>query len=75
MLEFLHVTQISNFCIILPNLNPDFKHVIFSCFDELPDLRYMIGKLEVSSFHLNFNRSKIPPIDPDISQTVHEYLV
>ena len=35
MLKFFHVARISNFCIFLAELSPDFKHVIFSYLDEL----------------------------------------
>jgi len=50
MLKFLHVARNSNFCIFLADLNPDFKHVVLSCLDELLGLRYMIEKFQMSSF-------------------------
>jgi hypothetical protein len=63
---FAHSWQIFSF---------DFKHVIISRLDELLGLLYMVGKLEMSSFQNNLNRSKVPPIAPNISQTVHKDLV
>jgi len=75
MLKFLHVAWIFNFCIFLADLSPDFKHVVLSRLNELLGLRYMVGKFQMSSFYPNFNRSKIPPIALDISQTVHECIV
>jgi hypothetical protein len=75
MLKFLHVTWISNFRIFLINLSPDFKHVILSHLNKLLNLQYMVRNLQMFSFHHNFIRGKIPPVAPDISQTVHEGLV
>jgi hypothetical protein len=75
MLKFLHVARISNFHIFLADLSHDFKHIIFSCQDELLGLRYMVGKLQMSSFQNNFKRNKVLPVAPDMSQTVHESLV
>jgi hypothetical protein len=75
MLKFLHVAWISNFCIFLTDLSPDFKHVILFCLDELLGLRYIVGKFQMSSFYPNFNRSKIPLVALDMSQTVHEGVV
>jgi hypothetical protein len=75
MLRFLHVAWISNFCICLADLSPDFKHAVLSHFNELLGLRYIVGKFQMSSFYTNFNRSKIPSVALDMSQTVHEGLV
>jgi len=75
MLKFFHVTWISNFHIFLTDLSPDFKHVILSRLNELLNLQYMVRNLQMFSFHPNFNRGKIPPVAPDIFQTVHEGLV
>jgi hypothetical protein len=75
MLKFLHEARISNFCIFLADLSPDFKHVILFHLDKLLGLRYMIGKLQISSSHPNFNRSKISSVTPDMSQIVHGGLV
>jgi hypothetical protein len=75
MVKFLHVAWISNFCIFLADLSADFKHVILSRLDELLGLRYIVGKFQMSSFYPNFNRSKIPPVALDMSQTVYEVLV
>jgi hypothetical protein len=75
MLKFLHEARISNFRIVLANLSPDFKHAILFHLDELLGLRYMIGKLELSSSHPNFNRNKIPLVTLDMSQTLHWGLV
>ena len=57
------------------SFSPDFKHVVLSRLDELLGLRYIVGKFQMSSFYLNFNRSKIPHVALDMSQTVHEDLV
>ena len=43
--------------------------------DELLGLRYIVGKFQMSSFYPNFNRSKIPLVALDMSQTVHEGVV
>jgi hypothetical protein len=75
MLKFLHVAWIFNFCIFLVDLNPDFKHIILSCLDELLGLQYMVGNFQMYSFYPNFNRSKIPSVALDMSQTVYEGLV
>jgi hypothetical protein len=75
MLKFLHIVRISNFHIFLADLSLDFKHVVLSHQNKLLGLQYMIGKLQISSFHPNFNRNKILLVAPDISQTVHEGLV
>ena len=75
MLKFFHVARIFNFCIFLTDLSPDFKHVILSHLDELLGLQYVVGMFQMSSFYRNFNRSKIPPVTLDMSQTVHEGLV
>ena len=75
MLKFLHVVRISNFCIFLTDLSPDFKYVVLSRFDELLCLQYMVRNLQMSSFHPNFNRSKISSVALDISQTVNEGLI
>jgi hypothetical protein len=75
MLKFLHVAWISIFCIFLANLSLDFKHVVLSHLDELLSPQYMVEKFQMSSFYPNFNRSKIPPVTLDMSQTVHECLV
>jgi len=75
MLKSLHVAWISNFCIFLAVLSPDFKYVGLSHFNELLGLRYIVGKFQMSSFYTNFNRSKIPSVALDMSQTVHEGLV
>jgi hypothetical protein len=75
MLKFLHVAWISNFCIFLADLSPDFKHAVLSYLDELLDLRYIVGKFQMSSFYPNFNRSKISPVALNMSQTVHKCLV
>jgi hypothetical protein len=50
MLKFLHVAQIFNFRVFLANLSPNFKHVVLSHLDELLGLRYMVRKLQMSSF-------------------------
>jgi len=50
MLKFLHVARIFNFRIFLADLSLDFKYVILSHLDELLSLRYMVGKLSMSSF-------------------------
>jgi len=55
--------------------SPDFQHVVLSYFDELLDLRYIVGKFQMFSLYPNFNQSKIPSVALDISQTVHEGLV
>jgi hypothetical protein len=75
MLKFLHGARISNFRIFLADLSPDFKHVVLSRLDVLLALQYMVGKLQMSSFQPNFNRSKFPPVAPNIFQTVHKGLV
>ena len=75
MLKFLHVDRIFNFRIFLVDLNLDFRHVDLSRLDELLGPQYMVGKLWMSSFHPNFNHSKIPLVTQYISQTVHEGLV
>jgi hypothetical protein len=76
MLKFLHVAWIFNFCIFLTDLSHDFKHVVLSRLDELLGLlRYIVGKFQMSSFYPNFNRSQIPPVALDMSQTVHGGLV
>jgi hypothetical protein len=75
MLKFLHVARISNFRIFLADLSPDFKHVVLSRLDELLSLQYMVGKLQMSNFQPNFNRSKLLLVAPDMSQTVHEGIV
>jgi hypothetical protein len=75
MLKFLHVARISNFRIFLADLSPDFKHVVLSRLDELLGLQYMVGKLQMSNFQPNFNRSKLLLVAPDMSQTVHEGIV
>jgi len=72
MLKFLHVAWIFDFCIFLADLSPDFKYVVLSRLDELLGLRYIVGKFQMSSFYLNFNRRKIPPVALNMSQTVHE---
>jgi hypothetical protein len=56
-------------------LSPDFKHVVLSRLDELLDLQYIVGKFQMSSFYPNFNRSKIPLVALDMSQTVHKDIV
>jgi hypothetical protein len=58
MLKFLYVARISNFHIFLADLSHDFKHIIFSCQDALLRLRYMIGKLQMSSFQNNLKATK-----------------
>jgi hypothetical protein len=63
------------FCIFLADFSLDFIYVILSHLDELLGLRYMVGKLQMSCFHPNFNHITISPVAPDISQTVHEGLV
>ena len=75
MLKLLHVAWMSNFCIFLAYLSPDFKHVVLSRLDELLGLRYTVGKFQMFSFYPNFNRSKIPLITLDMSQTIHEGIV
>jgi hypothetical protein len=75
MLKFFFVTQIFNFCISLADFSSDFKHVILFYLDELLGLPYMIGKLKMFNFHYNLNHMKIPPINPNISQTVYKGLV
>jgi hypothetical protein len=70
MLKFIHVVWISNFYIFLA----DFKHVVLSRLNELLGLWYIAGKFQISSFYLNFNRSKITPLTLDMSQTVHNGL-
>jgi hypothetical protein len=35
----------------------------------------MVGKLEISSFHPNFNRNKMQLVAPDSFETVHGGLV
>ena len=75
MLKFFHVARNSNFCIFLADLNPDFKHVVLSCLDKLLGLRYIIRKLQMSSFQPNFNCNKILLVALDMSQIVHEDLV
>jgi len=67
MLKFLYVARIFNFRILLADLSPDFKHVIFSRLNKLLGLRYIVGKLQISSFQPNFNRNKIPPVAPNMS--------
>jgi hypothetical protein len=67
MLKFLYVVRVFNFRIFLTDLSPDFKHVILSRLDKLLGLRYIVGKLQISSFQPNFNRNKIPPIAPYMS--------
>jgi hypothetical protein len=59
----------------LINFSPDFIHVILSYLDELISIPYMVENLEIYSFHLNFNRNKIPLVAPYMSLTVHEGLV
>jgi len=75
MLKFLYVTQIFNFRIFLAHLSPDLKYVVLPYLDALLDLRYMIGKFQISSFQPNFNCGKIPSVALDMSQTVYEGLV
>jgi len=75
MLKFLHIAWISNFRTFLIDFGHDFKHVVLSHVDELLALPYKVGKLEMSSFYPNLNRSKIPPIALDMFQTVHKSLV
>jgi len=75
MLKFLHVAWMSNFCIFLADLSPDFKHVVLSCLDKLLGLRYMVEKLQMSSFYPNFNWSKIASVALNMFQTVHEGLI
>ena len=75
MLKFLHVARISNFHTFLVDFSHDFKQVVLSCLDELLDLPCMVRRLEMSSFQHNLNRNKLPPVDPDMSHTVHECLV
>jgi hypothetical protein len=75
MLKFFYVARIFNFSIFLANLSFDFKHIVLSHLDELLVLQYMIGKLHISSFQPNFNKSKILLVAPDMSQIVYEGLV
>ena len=75
MLKFLHVAWISNFCIFLADLSPDFKYVVLYRLDELLNVQYMVGKFQMFTFYPNFNQSKISPVIVDMSQTVHEGLV
>ena len=75
MLKFIHVAQISNFRTFLADFNPDFKHIVLSCLDELIGLPYMVRKLEMSSFQSKLNQSNIPLVTLDMSQTVHKDLV
>jgi hypothetical protein len=67
MLKFLYIARIFNFHILLADLSPDFKHVIFSRLNKLFGLRCIVGKLQISSFQPNFNRNKIPPVAPNMS--------
>jgi len=75
MLKLLYATQIFNFRIFLTYLSPDLNHVVLPYLDALLNLRYMVGKFQISSFQPNFNCGKIPPVALDMSQTVHEGLV
>jgi len=75
MLKFIYIAWISNFCIFLTDLSPDFKHVVLSRLDELLDLQYIVGNFQMSSFYPNFNRSKISLVALDMSQTVHKDIV
>jgi len=75
MLKFLCIAKIFNFCIFLTYSSPDLKHVVLPHLHAILDLRYMVGKFQMSSFQLNFNYGKIPPVALDMSQTVYEGLV
>jgi hypothetical protein len=59
----------------LADLSSNFKHVVLSRLNELLGLQYIVGKIQMSSFYPNFNRSKIPLVALDMSQTVHEGIV
>ena len=48
MLKFLHVAQISNFCMFFAYLSYDFKHVVLSRL-------YIVDKFHMSSFQPNLN--------------------
>jgi hypothetical protein len=43
--------------------------------DELLGLSYVVGNLEMSSFHANLNHRQIPLIAPEMFQTIHKGLV
>jgi hypothetical protein len=75
MLKFLHAASIFNFRIFLTDFNFDFKQVVFSRLEELMSLQYMVGLIEISSFHLNFNTNKTPLVALDMSQIVYEGLI
>ena len=60
MLKFLLIARIYNFPSFLADFNHDFKHVVHSRMNELLNLPYMVGKLEMSNFQLNLNHIKIP---------------
>jgi hypothetical protein len=75
MLKFLHVAQISNFRTFLVDFSYDFKHIVFSCLDELIDVPYMVRKFETSSFQSKLNQNNISLVALDMSQTIHESLV
>jgi len=63
MLKFFHVARIFNFCILLVDFSPNFKHVILSHLDELLNLTYMVGNHNMYGFHPNLNQRKIPLVD------------
>ena len=71
MLKFFNVVRISNFHIFLVNLSLDLEHIVLSHLDVLLSLRYMVRKLQISSFEPNYNLSKIQPVALDLSQIVH----
>jgi hypothetical protein len=75
MLKFLYVARISNFYTFLVDFSHDFKHVVLFLLDELLSLPFMVKKLEMSSFQPNLNRRNIPPITPDMFQTVHKGVI
>jgi hypothetical protein len=57
------------------SFSPDLEHVVLSRLDELLGLRYIVGQFYMSGFYPNFNRSKIPPISLNMSQTAHRCIV
>jgi hypothetical protein len=68
MLKFLHVAQISNFCMFLADLNHDFKHVVLSRL-------YIVDKFYMSSFQPNLNWNRIQLVVLDMSKTVYKDIV
>jgi hypothetical protein len=66
----LATQSLFHFCTLVAGSRSNFNHIILSHLDELVGLPYIIRKVNMSSFHPNWNFIQNPPAALDMIQHV-----